>query len=83
LGKKGTGIVGGGGLACIDGPESWIDEWWELDLDTWGARGGGAYSYGGAGWVMNVRLGAGGGAVTLERGRVELRMGGGGGGWGE
>jgi hypothetical protein len=60
-----------GGLAGIDGPGSEIDEWRE------GAGGGGAYPYGGAGWVVNPRVGAGAGAVTLGCGRVDLRTGGG------
>lgn len=68
--------MNGGGIDC---PDSEIDEWWELDPDIWGARGGATYSYGGAGWVVNARVGAGGGAVTFEGGRVDLRTGGGGG----
>jgi hypothetical protein len=40
-----------GCIAGIDGPGSEVGERWEIDPDSdiWGARGGGAYSYGGAG----------------------------------
>jgi hypothetical protein len=56
-----------GGLPGIDGtgPGSETDEWREKDPDIWGAGGRGAYSYGVAGWVVNPRVSAGAGAVTL------------------
>ena len=38
--------------------------------------GGGAYSYGGGGWVVNAGVCANVDAVTLDRGRVELGTGG-------
>ena len=101
LGRSGTGIVikrgGGRGTealvlvgvngypAGVDGPGSEVDEWWVTDPNTWGARGGGTYSYGGAGSVLNegVVVNAGAGAVSLEGGRVDLCTGGGRFGWGE
>jgi hypothetical protein len=73
------------GLDDIDDRESEIDEWWEVDPDIWGARGGGgggAYPYGRTGWVVYEGVGAAVGAVALSCGRVELRRGGGGAGWG-
>jgi hypothetical protein len=62
-------LVVNGGLAGVDGSESEIDEWWEVDPDIWGARGGGGcggYSYGRA-WFVYEGVGA---AVALNCGRV-------------
>jgi hypothetical protein len=65
---------------CVDlRPGLEADECWELDPDICGAGGCVAYPYEGANAGTGADVGAG--AAMLECGRVELGMGGGGGGW--